>query len=99
MRGTVSTWSYTHRWSYPSASARRATVLAVAQAVAASRPDSSSFQPCGTNAPHRRPAMAGTYQRTDHPRIAAQCALDRSGMTVLATEVRQLLGSEVDVDT
>src|SRR4029079_2506697 len=69
--------------------------FAVSHASVASRPASSSFQPCGTNAPHRSPSIGGTY----HPRFQCPGGVDRSGMTVLATEVRQLLGTEVDVDT
>src|SRR5215218_641207 len=50
-RGTVSTWSYTQRWSYPRDSMRPASSTERAHASVADQPVYSSFQPCGTKAP------------------------------------------------
>src|SRR6478752_10276628 len=86
-RGTVSTWSYTQRWSYPSDSALRATALLVSHASAAFIPESSSFQPCGTNAPNFA-VMARDYGDLDVRIFESAAELGAAAATDAATAIR-----------
>ena len=68
-RGTVSTWSYTQRWSYPSASASCASSTDRAQASGPLQPVYSSFQPWGMKTPTcngRSPADAEAHAANSH---------------------------------